>query len=51
MIRNLGNFGLKLNFKRILIKALPLILLVALYVVASSLGIVTAPGGMGIYID
>jgi len=51
MSRKIGSFGLKLNFKRMLIKALPFILLVALYVVASSLGIATAPGGMGFYID
>jgi len=51
MSRKLGNFELKLNFKRILIKMLPLILLVALYVAASYLGIVTASGGFGIVLD
>jgi len=34
-----------------LIKALPLILLVAVNIAASSLGIVTAPGGSGIGLE
>jgi len=51
MTRKIGNFGLKLNFKRMLIKSLPFILLVALYIVATSLGIATAPRGGGMYVD